>query len=72
MGKKRKADIPVTPSSGNVFADLGFPEPEKTLAEYIAALPAKERAKVEERAAALLNARQARHPSELTRRRPRG
>ena len=25
------ADIPVTPSSGNVFADLGFAEPEEEL-----------------------------------------
>jgi predicted XRE-type DNA-binding protein len=27
----RHADIKVTPSSGNVFADLGFPEPEEEL-----------------------------------------
>jgi predicted XRE-type DNA-binding protein len=27
-----KADIDVTPSSGNVFADLGFAEPEEELA----------------------------------------
>ena len=27
--KEQKADIPVTASSGNVFADLGFAEPEK-------------------------------------------
>jgi len=39
MVKKRKADhdaeagteIPVTPGSGNVFADLGFAEPEEEL-----------------------------------------
>ena len=31
MGKKRKADIPVTASSGNVFADLGLAEPEEEL-----------------------------------------
>jgi predicted XRE-type DNA-binding protein len=31
MVKKRKADIPVTASSGNVFADLGFAEPEEEL-----------------------------------------
>jgi predicted XRE-type DNA-binding protein len=29
--KARKADIPVTASSGNVFADLGFAEPEEEL-----------------------------------------
>jgi predicted XRE-type DNA-binding protein len=29
MVKKREAEIPVTPSSGNVFADLGFVEPEE-------------------------------------------
>ena len=29
--KKREADIPVTESSGNVFADLGLPEPEEEL-----------------------------------------
>lgn len=28
----KKPDIPVTPSSGNVFADLGFAEPEEELA----------------------------------------
>jgi hypothetical protein len=28
MGKRREADIPVTAGSGNVFADLGFAEPE--------------------------------------------
>jgi predicted XRE-type DNA-binding protein len=41
MVKKRKADpgskagtgIPVTPGSGNVFADLGFAEPEEELAK---------------------------------------
>jgi predicted XRE-type DNA-binding protein len=27
----KHADIKVTPSSGNVFADLGFPEPEEEL-----------------------------------------
>ena len=31
MVKKRKAPITVTPSSGNVFADLGFTEPEEEL-----------------------------------------
>lgn len=31
MAKKRKAKIPVTPSSGNVFADMGLPEPEEEL-----------------------------------------
>lgn len=31
MGKKRSADIPVTAGSGNVFADLGLPEPEEEL-----------------------------------------
>src|SRR5262245_22636272 len=29
--KARKADFPVTGSSGNVFADLGFAEPEEEL-----------------------------------------
>lgn len=28
----KKSDITVTPSSGNVFADLGFAEPEEELA----------------------------------------
>ncbi|MFQ5757758.1 MAG: XRE family transcriptional regulator, partial [Acidiferrobacterales bacterium] len=31
MVKKREAEIPVTPGSGNVFADLGFAEPEEEL-----------------------------------------
>lgn len=31
MVKKQDADIPVTPSSGNVFADLGFAAPEEEL-----------------------------------------
>jgi len=31
MVKKRKSAIPVTASSGNVFADLGFAEPEEEL-----------------------------------------
>jgi predicted XRE-type DNA-binding protein len=31
MVEKREADIPVTPGSGNVFADLGFAEPEDEL-----------------------------------------
>jgi predicted XRE-type DNA-binding protein len=33
MGKRREAkeDIAVTPSTGNVFADLGFAEPEEEL-----------------------------------------
>ncbi len=31
MVKKREAKIPVTPSSGNVFADLGFAAPEEEL-----------------------------------------
>lgn len=31
MVKKREAEIPVTLSSGNVFADLGFGEPEEEL-----------------------------------------
>jgi predicted XRE-type DNA-binding protein len=31
MVDKRDAEIPVTPSSGNVFADLGFAEPEDEL-----------------------------------------
>jgi predicted XRE-type DNA-binding protein len=31
MGEKQEPEIPVTPSSGNVFADLGFAEPEEEL-----------------------------------------
>jgi predicted XRE-type DNA-binding protein len=31
MVKKREAAIPVTPGSGNVFADLGFAEPDVEL-----------------------------------------
>ncbi len=31
MVRKRDAKIPVTASSGNVFADLGLPEPEEEL-----------------------------------------
>jgi len=31
MGKKQEPAIPVTPGSGNVFADLGFAEPEEEL-----------------------------------------
>ena len=31
MVKKRAADIPVTASSGNVFADMGFAAPEEEL-----------------------------------------
>lgn len=31
MVKKRKVSLPVTAGSGNVFADLGFPEPEEEL-----------------------------------------
>lgn len=31
MVKKRSSSIPVTASSGNVFADLGFSEPEEEL-----------------------------------------
>ncbi|MFL6202585.1 MAG: helix-turn-helix domain-containing protein [Thermoanaerobaculia bacterium] len=31
MVKKQEPDIPVTPGSGNVFADLGFAEPEEEL-----------------------------------------
>src|SRR5579872_1272229 len=31
MVKERQADIPVTESSGNVFADMGLPEAEEEL-----------------------------------------
>jgi predicted XRE-type DNA-binding protein len=31
MVKKRQAYIPVTASSGNVFADIGLPEPDEEL-----------------------------------------
>jgi predicted XRE-type DNA-binding protein len=33
MAKKRKAELAVKASSGNVFADLGLPEPEEELAK---------------------------------------
>ena len=33
MARKQELDIPVIPSSGNVFADLGFDEPEEELAK---------------------------------------
>lgn len=33
MVKKQEPDIPVTPGSGNVFADLGFAEPDEELAK---------------------------------------
>ena len=33
MVRKRKERIKVTPSSGNVFADMGLPEPEEELAK---------------------------------------
>jgi predicted XRE-type DNA-binding protein len=38
MGKKREERITVTESSGNVFADLGLPEPEEELAKAQLAL----------------------------------
>jgi len=31
MVKKRETDIPVTEGSGNVFVDMGLPEPEEEL-----------------------------------------
>lgn len=40
-GMKRKKTISVTPSSGNVFADLGLPNPEKRLRQAEAKLKAK-------------------------------
>ncbi|MPZ35509.1 MAG: XRE family transcriptional regulator [Rhodospirillales bacterium] len=33
MVKRRRERIKVTPSSGNVFADIGLPEPEEELAK---------------------------------------
>ncbi|MFO1082539.1 MAG: helix-turn-helix transcriptional regulator [Reyranellaceae bacterium] len=33
MVKKRTRGVRVTPSSGNVFADMGLPEPEEELAK---------------------------------------
>lgn len=33
MARKREVEIPVIPSSGNVFADLGLPQPEEELAK---------------------------------------
>ena len=32
MAKKRRPQITVTPSSGNIFADLGLKNPERELA----------------------------------------
>ena len=31
MARRRDADTTITPSSGNVFADMGLPEPEEEL-----------------------------------------
>lgn len=33
MARKREQEIPIVASSGNVFADLGVPEPEEELAK---------------------------------------
>lgn len=33
MAKKRQREVEVTPSSGNIFADLGFDQPEEELAK---------------------------------------
>jgi predicted XRE-type DNA-binding protein len=33
MARKREAEIPVTAGAGNVFADIGLPEPEEELAK---------------------------------------
>jgi|SRR5439155_1521733 len=33
MARKRDSEIPVTSGSGNVFADIGLPEPEEELAK---------------------------------------
>ena len=42
MVKKREAKIPVTASSGNVFADLGLPEPEEELTKAQLASPIRQ------------------------------
>jgi predicted XRE-type DNA-binding protein len=47
MARKREAEINVTPGSGNVFADLGFAQPEEELAK--AKLASRIRQIVEER-----------------------
>jgi predicted XRE-type DNA-binding protein len=61
MGKRRD-DTEVTPSSGNVFADLGFDHPEQELmkAKLVRALRAiiKRRHLVQEKAAALMGLEQ--------------
>ncbi len=58
MVKKQETDIAVTPSSGNVFADLGFADPEEELtkaqlASYIRQI-VKRRRLTQVRAAALM------------------
>ena len=40
MAKRRVTKIPVTPSSGNVFADMGMPEAEEELTKAQLASPA--------------------------------
>ena len=37
MVKERETDIPVTEGSGNIFADMGLPEPEEELTKALLA-----------------------------------
>src|SRR5260370_6857175 len=57
MVTKREADIPVTASSGNVFADLGLAEPEEELTRAQLATHIRQiikRRRITQRAAAAL------------------
>ena len=57
MVTKREADIPVTASSGNVFADLGLAEPEEELTKAQLATHIRQiikRRRITQRAAAAL------------------
>jgi predicted XRE-type DNA-binding protein len=57
MVRKRETRIPVTPSSGNVFADLGFAEPEEELTKAQLASQIREiikRRRLTQRAAAVV------------------
>jgi predicted XRE-type DNA-binding protein len=57
MARERENHIPVTPSSGNVFADLGFAEPEEELTKAQLASQIREiikRRRLTQRAAAVV------------------
>jgi predicted XRE-type DNA-binding protein len=57
MARKREIRIPATPSGGNVFADLGFAEPEEELAKAQLASQIREtikRRRLRQRAAAVV------------------